>query len=578
MSAFQTIFYHKATGKIVHIEQNKYIKSKQEKLRYCPDYTHDEVNFLYFPSNLPINPETHRVRQKSSTHPPVITEPNGIPLVYTDRRQKFIETRARYKNIIIDMADSMGDNLFRAAAILEAQKTYPDLVIFCKVLPEYKEIISLIPGITIFTNHNDLNITPQECGTISLNGGILSDPRGENYSKASLYGLFLNLPEVPGTAKITLPTDFDKQHAEFAQTIGLRADGHNIVVQIRTKNWEGKSWDNTKAAELARLIRQVYDCKIFYVGAPLDMTGTLPGIENLTGKTTWLQTAYLLTKASNIICIDSGVLHLCRSLNIPYICLWGETHPRQILGEEPGPQDIVLTKTMTQSDIKAITPLKVFNTLFPEHQKEEQITYDPAKNYSQHGDQEVIFNYLQEHPPTNKILVDVGAFGRDMSNTFALLELGWRGLLIEANPERVKIIEKEFAGLDVEILNMAISDEEGEMPLHLHSELGHDSLDPKWYPQDKTNESIMIKTSPLEKVLKTKKIPRKFDLLSVDTEGWDERIMTHLLNESTYRPTIIVTECTSYKNASALFEPHGYRLLAQTGNPEYGNLIFAKDT
>jgi hypothetical protein len=33
---FQTIFYEKATGEILHVEPNRYIKNKFDKLRYTP--------------------------------------------------------------------------------------------------------------------------------------------------------------------------------------------------------------------------------------------------------------------------------------------------------------------------------------------------------------------------------------------------------------------------------------------------------------------------------------------------------------------------------------------------------------
>lgn len=574
---FQTVFYSKATGKIFNVIPNKYIKSKFEKIRLCPEAALEDVNFLYFPSSLPIDPGTHRVNNADPSKPAQVVEPGGIPLVYTDRRQHFIEQAGRYHNIIVDMADSMGDNLFRASAVLEAQKQYPHLKFFCKVWPPFKEVMALIPGLNILSDGGTGGMDPKKCGTIKMEGGILSDPRGMNYSKASLYGLFLNLQSVPYNTLLEIPPDFKSGFADFAKSIDLREDGHNVVMQLRTKNWEGKSWETSKALELAHMIKAVYDCNIYYVGCSIDLGGEHRDIINLAGKTTWLQTVYLLTEASHVFCIDSACLHLCRALRIPYVCLWGETHPRQILGEDPGPQDIVSTFKTAQSNIKAITAQKVFNHAFPAHRAPEPLIYDPAKNTSQHGDQEIIFKYFAEHPPSTNTLVDVGAFGRDMSNTFALLELGWKGLLIEANPDRARIIEKEFAGMDVVILNIGIGHTSGKLPFHIHSELGHDSFDPAWYPQDLTALTLQVKVEPLTKVLRTQKIPPEFDLLSVDTEGLDAAIMIKFLTDGVFRPSVIVTECTSYADAPGLFAQHGYRLLARTGNPEYGNFIFCID-
>ena len=385
--SFQTVFYEKATGKIITTTPNKYIKSKFEKARFCPGYTPDEINFLYFPSTIPINPTEYHVQHISPTRPPLLVEQGGIPLVYTDKREKFVETKARYQTIIINMADSMGDNLFRAAAVIEAQKKYPGTRFLCKVQPPYKEVMALCPEITLFSDYKTHNLKPQECGTIDMDGGTLADPRGLNYSKASLYGLFLNLSFAPNNVKLNPPPDPDFLLAEWVHNIGIREDGHNIVFGFRTKNWEGKSWDNSMAIELARMIKTVYDCNVFYLGADIDMTESTPEIINLAGKTTWLQTVYILTRASHVFCIDSGVLHLCRALNIPYFCLWGETHPRQILGEDPGPQDIGAQFETSKGNIKAITPLQVFTRAFPTARAEFPLIYNPTENTSQHGDQ-----------------------------------------------------------------------------------------------------------------------------------------------------------------------------------------------
>ena len=574
---FQTVFYKKATGEILNVIPNKYIKSKYEKLRLCPGAALEEVNFLYFPSGLPIDPAIHKVNNTVPGKPAQIVEPGGIPLVYTDRRQNFIEQAERFSTIIVDMADSMGDNLFRAAAVLEAQRVYPNLKFYCKVWPPFKEVMALVPGLTILSDGYTGGMDPKRCGLIKMEGGILSDPRGQNYSKASLYGLFLNLQSVPYNTRLVLPPEFKNRFTDFAASIDLPDDGLIVVMQLRSKNWEGKSWETVKAVELARLIREVYDCQVYFVGTGIDMIGEHRDIINLAGKTTWLQTVYLLTEASHVFCIDSACLHLCRGLGKAYLCLWGETHPRQILGEDPGPQDIVSTFQTAQSDIKAITAQQVFNRAFPEQAKAEALTYDPAKNTSQHGDQEVIFKYFSEHPPQSRTLVDVGAFGRDMSNTFALLQLGWKGLMIEANPDRFKACEKDFAGLDVKILNIGIGSAKGRLPLHLHSELGHDSFLEDWYPQDKMNKTLSVEVRPLKDVLIEEGVPEFFDLLSVDTEGLDEKIMKKFLSNSDFRPALIITEAASYVDAPALFKKYGYSLLVKTGNTEYGNFVFSRD-
>ena len=203
------------------------------------------------------------------------------------------------------------------------------------------------------------------------------------------------------------------------------------------------------------------------------------------------------------------------------------------------------------------------------------LVFNPRTDFSQHGEQKVIFDYFSKVEPLHKLLVDVGAFGRDMSNTYILLkDHGWRGLLIEANSDRAEIVKKEFDGLQVDILNVAVGDKEELLPLYLHSELGHDSLLQDWYPQDLTDTFVITRVLPLHKILSSHEIPCNFDLLSVDTEGYDEKILTTMFVSSPYRPRMIVTECTSYQDPINLFADYGYQLLTKTGNPEYGNFIF----
>jgi FkbM family methyltransferase len=54
------------------------------------------------------------------------------------------------------------------------------------------------------------------------------------------------------------------------------------------------------------------------------------------------------------------------------------------------------------------------------------------KNYSQNDEQEVILKYFGDFKGR---FLDIGAYnGVDLSNTWALLELGWQGTFIEPNP------------------------------------------------------------------------------------------------------------------------------------------------
>ena len=573
---FQTVFYVKATGAIVHIEPNKYVKSKFEKLRFCPGFTHDEVNFMYFPSRLEIAKTTHHVQFVDATHPPVLVDAEGMPLFYSDRVQLFLDAKKNNSTIIVELNDGVGDYLIQVSTVIEATKRYPDIKFYCMVHPSFADVVRMCPDVEVFESFKAHGLDAKRCGKIKLNGSLVSDPRGGHYGKASLYGLFMALPYAPYITRLNPPPGFDSKFVEFDKKIKLRPDGHNVFFHFRSKNWEEKSWEIGRALDLAALIKEEYDCNIYFTGSAQDWTEENPDMINLAGKTTWLETTHLLRMCSHRIVIDSAPMHLSRALGLPYTCLWGFSHPWKILGEAPGAMDIVDSDEASATNIKGITASRVFNQAFPEYRKAQPLIADKQRDYSQHGEQEIIFKYFSEHAPANSTVVDVGAFGQDMSNSMALLKSGWHGLMIEANPERAKIVRKEFAGLRVKILNLAIGITAGKAPLHLHSDAGHDSLDPAWHPGNATEKIVMVKTMPLAMVLMENNIPQDFDFLSIDTEGLDMLIMSKLLYESAYRPRLICTECESYADAAALYEQYGYELLAKTGPKEFGNFIFCR--
>jgi hypothetical protein len=64
----------------------------------------------------------------------------------------------------------------------------------------------------------------------------------------------------------------------------------------------------------------------------------------------------------------------------------------------------------------------------------------------------------------------------------------------------------------------------------------------RWAKKDaQTAGTMEIKTELLETMFARNNVPKRFDLLVVDTEGAEEKIILSLL-ESSYRPTAVVVE------------------------------------
>lgn len=77
--------------------------------------------------------------------------------------------------------------------------------------------------------------------------------------------------------------------------------------------------------------------------------------------------------------------------------------------------------------------------------------------YSQNNEQEHILNYFVKHPPKNKTLLDIGAYdGITFSNTVALLQKGWKGVMVEASPQVFTALQRNMEGLDVQLCQSCI--------------------------------------------------------------------------------------------------------------------------
>ncbi len=144
---------------------------------------------------------------------------------------------------------------------------------------------------------------------------------------------------------------------------------------------------------------------------------------------------------------------------------------------------------------------------------------------------------------SHRLLVDVGANGVTGSNSYDLLRhFGWKGLLIEANPHKQAEIERDFAGLDFELVEAAVADYEGHASFYLGVNDQISSLLPgatnAW---GDIQGQIQVKVERLPTILAASHIPLDFDLLSIDAEGLDVAILNDTVL-SGYRPQWVILE------------------------------------
>ena len=103
-----------------------------------------------------------------------------------------------------------------------------------------------------------------------------------------------------------------------------------------------KAWEEKKFGELIVRLKERYDLHPMIVGGPedrevidqvigfvkeMDRGGTVTSIPNLAGKLSLKDLCYLLKGASLFVGVDSGIMHLASSLDIPVVGIFGPSDP-----------------------------------------------------------------------------------------------------------------------------------------------------------------------------------------------------------------------------------------------------------
>ncbi len=206
-------------------------------------------------------------------------------------------------------------------------------------------------------------------------------------------------------------------------------------------------------------------------------------------------------------------------------------------------------------------------------------SYAPApqtrftNDHTQYGEFGILLRQWVNAGASHRIVVDVGARGKERSNSYDLLkEFGWRGVLIEANPLLLAAIQAEFDGLDYELLNVAISDYDGSAVLHIGINDDVSSLDPgaagAW---GQIQGTVGVEVRRLHPLLQAREIPPDFDVLSLDIEGEDIKALNDLIGAGYYCPRWVIIEASFNYATRSLHElalseavKARYRIVGQT--------------
>jgi FkbM family methyltransferase len=196
------------------------------------------------------------------------------------------------------------------------------------------------------------------------------------------------------------------------------------------------------------------------------------------------------------------------------------------------------------------------------------------RDYSQSGETIEIRRLLKKNRGEGGFFVELGANdGVMFSSTLGLLKDGWSGLAVEANPTVFARLKKNWMTFaKVKIVCAAVAPERGPIRLFLGKHDPHGLLstistdDSEWFKANRSEEFVEVSGVPLPELLEEQGVPRRPDLLLIDTEGMDYDILLTLDFEQ-YRPRLLVTEDYQPKNGAKfrLLERAGYSFSKRVG-------------
>lgn len=199
---------------------------------------------------------------------------------------------------------------------------------------------------------------------------------------------------------------------------------------------------------------------------------------------------------------------------------------------------------------------------------------DPVILTAQHAEDVFLVDYFEGFGPG--VFVEIGAYdGIQFSNTYALEQLGWTGLLIEAHPENVERCRKNRPRSIVEHYAIGGPDASGTALFNMVIGRGGDLLSALSPDADhlcrclREGEGIRQISVPcigLGQLLKLHQLPH-IDFLSIDIEGGEIEALRGMDFER-LRPRLVLLEANGREALEALhafMQALSYRTIRQFG-------------
>lgn len=197
--------------------------------------------------------------------------------------------------------------------------------------------------------------------------------------------------------------------------------------------------------------------------------------------------------------------------------------------------------------------------------------------YSQNNEEEIILKYFEGQKLGTYL--DIGAYDPEVfSNTRALYELGWRGVLVEPAEMNYNVLKEYFKeDKATQIIQTCVGSYDGEITFY---DSGGDAIGTtkkeeiqKWIEGGGSTFTEVVSPICTVQTLLEKAIYKKFDFVNVDTEGNVWEIFSQInLNELGCSLVCVEHNSKDFEKYNGYCVRQGFRLLHKNGE----NLIFGK--
>jgi len=183
------------------------------------------------------------------------------------------------------------------------------------------------------------------------------------------------------------------------------------------------------------------------------------------------------------------------------------------------------------------------------------------EDYSQNGEQAKIL----VHTPAMGRFLDIGAYRpKELSNTRALYERGWSGVMFEPSPGPMRSLLREY-GQDerITLVQAAVGPERGIYKLDVTDSAysGRDTRE-RWKQEAEFVGSIWVPFITIEDVLNQF---GAFQFVNIDAEGLSMSILSCLVASAMEPPCICCEHDGFIQRAANLGEQRGYKVATING-------------